>query len=105
MFYDLCDELGIIVWQDFMFACGNYPAFNDFLESVKEEAIANLKRIRHHPSLVILAGNNEDYQIQESFGLKYDYDDMDPQSWLQTDFPARYIYEKVLPPIACKVAN
>lgn len=95
VFYDVCDELGILVWQDFMFACGNYPAFPDFCKSIEGEAISNLRRIRHHPSLVILAGNNEDYQIQEQCGLTYDYDDKDPQSWLKSDFPARYIYEKV----------
>jgi beta-mannosidase len=65
VFYDLCDELGILVWQDFMFGCGNYPAFPEILASIKDEAVANLKRIRHHPSIVIFAGNNEDYQVQE----------------------------------------
>jgi len=96
IFYDVCDELGILVWQDFMFACGNYPAFSDdFRKSTENEAIAILRRIGHHPSLVILAGNNEDYQIQEQYGLTYNYDDKDPQSWLKSDFPARYIYEKV----------
>jgi beta-mannosidase len=44
---------------------------------------------------VIFAGNNEDYQVQEGFALTYDYDDKDPESWLKTNFPARYIYEKV----------
>jgi beta-mannosidase len=78
-----------------MFGCGNYPTFPEILDSIEEEAVTNLRRIRHHPSIVIFAGNNEDYQVQESFGLKYKYDDKDPQDWLKTDFPARYIYEKV----------
>ncbi|KAJ4376666.1 hypothetical protein N0V86_006782 [Didymella sp. IMI 355093] len=97
IFYELCDELGILVWQDFMFGCGNYPAFPEILKSIKEECISNVARLRHHPSLVIYAGNNEDYQVQESFGLTYNYEDKDPDSWLKTDFPARYIYEKILP--------
>ncbi|KAJ4346247.1 hypothetical protein N0V95_005563 [Ascochyta clinopodiicola] len=97
VFYELCDELGILVWQDFMFGCGNYPAFPEILTSIKKECISNVARLRHHPSLVIYAGNNEDYQVQESFGLTYDYEDKDPESWLKTDFPARYIYEKILP--------
>jgi beta-mannosidase len=97
IFYELCDELGILVWQDFMFGCGNYPAFPDILKSIKEECLSNVARLRHHPSLVIYAGNNEDYQVQESFGLTYNYEDKDPESWLKTDFPARYIYEKILP--------
>lgn len=95
IFYELCDELGILVWQDFMFGCGNYPAFPEILRSIQDECIANVARLRHHPSLVIYAGNNEDYQVQESFGLTYNYEDKDPESWLKTDFPARYIYEKV----------
>ncbi|CZT03922.1 hypothetical protein WAI453_011028 [Rhynchosporium graminicola] len=95
-FYDACDELGILVWHDFMFGCGNYPAFPEFLALVKTEAEENLKLLRHHPSIIIWAGNNEDYQYQESEGLTYDFENKDSESWLKTDFPARYIYEKVL---------
>ncbi|KAH8171212.1 glycosyl hydrolases family 2 domain-containing protein [Sarocladium implicatum] len=99
--YNACDEMGILVWQDFMFGCGNYPTFPQFLESVKREAIENIKLLRHHPSIVIWAGNNEDYQIAEDNKLTCDYQDKDPQSWLKTNFPARYIYESLLPSI-CK---
>ncbi|EAQ93729.1 hypothetical protein CHGG_01964 [Chaetomium globosum CBS 148.51] len=95
-FYDACDELGILVWQDFMFGCGNYPAWPALLESIDREARENVKLLRHHPSIVIWAGNNEDYQYQESEGLTYDYENKDAESWLKTDFPARYIYEKIL---------
>ncbi|KAI9884319.1 MAG: hypothetical protein M1823_003905 [Watsoniomyces obsoletus] len=94
--YDACDELGVLVWQDFPFACGNYPAYPAFLEQVEREARANVKRLRHHPSIVIWAGNNEDYQYVESEGLDYNPQDKDPQSWLKSSFPARYIYEKLL---------
>lgn len=95
-FYDACDELGLLVWQDFMFGCGNYPAWPEMLESIDREARANVKLLRHHPSIVIWAGNNEDYQYRESAGLTYDYENKDAESWRKTDFPARYIYEKVL---------
>ncbi|KAH8803169.1 glycoside hydrolase family 2 protein [Xylogone sp. PMI_703] len=95
-FYNACDELGILVWQDFLFGCGNYPAFPEYLKSVKKEAQENVKLLRHHPSIVIWAGNNEDYQYQEQAKLTYDPDNKDEESWLKTDFPARYIYEKVL---------
>lgn len=95
-FYDACDEQGILVWQDFLFGCGNYPAFPEFLELVKREAEDNVKILRNHPSIVLFAGNNEDYQYQESENLTYNFEDKDPQSWLKTDFPARYIYEKIL---------
>jgi beta-mannosidase len=99
-FYDACDEFGILVWQDFMFACANYPAYPSYLASVEEEARQNVRRMRNHPSIVLWAGNNEDYQIVERYGLEYRYDeDKDPQSWLKTDFPARYIYEYLLPKV------
>ena len=59
-FYNLCDEKGILVWQDFMFACQAYPFFdNDFLSNVKDEIEYNIKRLRHHPSLALWCGNNE----------------------------------------------
>jgi beta-mannosidase len=95
-FYDACDEMGVLVWQDFMFGCGNYPAWPELLQSIKKEAEENVKLLRHHPSIIIWAGNNEDYQYQEQQGLTYEYENKDAESWLKTDFPARYIYEKVL---------
>ena len=58
-FYELCDEMGIMVWQDFMFACSMYPANQEFLDNVRAEAIDNVKRLRDHPSIVIWSGNNE----------------------------------------------
>jgi len=98
-FYDACDEMGILVWQDFMFGCGNYPTNADFLGLVKREATENVKILRHHPSIVIWAGNNEDYQYQESENLDYDPENKDAESWLKSTFPARYIYEKILPDV------
>ena len=95
-FYDACDELGVLVWQDFMFGCGNYPAWPELRASIQREAEENIKLLRHHPSIVLWAGNNEDYQFMESVNLTYDPDNKDAESWLETDFPARYIYEKIL---------
>lgn len=65
-FYDLADENGILVWQDFMFACTIYPADPMFLKRVAEEADYNIKRLRNHACLALWCGNNE---ILE--GLKY----------------------------------
>ncbi len=59
MFYDLCDQYGILVWQDFMFACGIYPADADFFDNVQIEAIENIRRLRHRASLALWCGNNE----------------------------------------------
>ena len=95
-FYEACDEMGVLVWQDFLFGCGNYPGNEEFLKLVKREAIANVKLLRHHPSIVIWAGNNEDYQYRESENLDYDAENHNAESWLTTNFPARYIYEKIL---------
>lgn len=59
-FYDICDEYGILVWQDFMFACAPYPFYEEpFLESVREEITCNVRRLRHHASLALWCGNNE----------------------------------------------
>ena len=58
-FYEICDELGILVWQDFPFACAIYPFHPKFLENFKTEAIENVKRLRNHPSLALWCGNNE----------------------------------------------
>ncbi len=59
IFYDLCDRYGIMLWQDFMFACSMYPGDDAFLENVRQEAIDNVKRLRNHASIVLWCGNNE----------------------------------------------
>ncbi|KAF2151591.1 glycoside hydrolase family 2 protein [Myriangium duriaei CBS 260.36] len=100
-FYSICDELGLLVWQDFMFACGSYPVWPEMLENIKREAIHNCRRLRHHPCVIIYAGNNEDYQIQEQYGLDYKQSDR-PQDWLKSNFPARYIYEHMLPAVVAE---
>ncbi|MFU8781454.1 MAG: glycoside hydrolase family 2 protein, partial [Kiritimatiellia bacterium] len=60
VFYDICDELGLCVWQDFMFACMGYPAWDKaFLASVEAEARDNVRRLRHHACIALWCGNNE----------------------------------------------
>lgn len=58
-FFDICDELGLVVWQDFMFACAVYELTEEFEENIVEEFIYNIKRIRNHASIGIWCGNNE----------------------------------------------
>ncbi|MCL2128974.1 MAG: glycoside hydrolase family 2 protein [Treponema sp.] len=58
-FYDACDELGLVVWQDFMFACNIYHLTGDFAANIAEEARQNMVRIRHHACLGLWCGNNE----------------------------------------------
>jgi beta-mannosidase len=58
-FYDLCDELGLLVWQDFMFACTLYPGDRAFQRLVKAEAVCQVRRLRHRACLALWCGNNE----------------------------------------------
>ncbi len=58
-FYDICDELGLLVWQDFMFACAVYNLTEEFEENITAEFVDNVRRLRHHPSLALWCGNNE----------------------------------------------
>jgi beta-mannosidase len=69
-FYELCDELGLMVWQDFMFACSMYPGDEKFLESVRAEATDNVRRLRNHPSVVLWCGNNEVETAWHHWGWK-----------------------------------
>lgn len=58
-FYDTCDEMGLMVWQDFMFACSLYPSTDDFLENVREEVRENVARLQHHACIALWCGDNE----------------------------------------------
>jgi len=78
-FYDICDELGLIVWQDFMYACAQYELDDEFESNIIEETVENVRRIRHHACLGLWCGNNEmetqtlDGAWQPSIKQKYDY--------------------------------
>lgn len=80
-FYDLCDQYGLIVWQDLMYACNVYDVTDEFAQTVRQETIDNVRRIRHHACLGLWCGNNEiesawvhwgDFQ-KESMYLRADY--------------------------------
>lgn len=73
LFYDICDSLGLMVWQDFMFACSLYPGDNDFIKNIKEEAKDNIRRLRNHPSVVLWCGNNEVLEAWQYWGIKKNY--------------------------------
>lgn len=68
VFYDLCDKKGILVWQDFMYACAMYPGDEAFLENAKQEAEDQLVRLRNHPSIVLWCGNNENNEGWHNWG-------------------------------------
>ena len=89
-FFDLCDEMGLIVWEDFMFACAVYDLTPEFEANITAEFIDNLKRIRHHASLGLMCGNNEMEQFVKE------------GTWVSKDSEVRdYIimYERILPQI------
>jgi beta-mannosidase len=72
-FYEQCDENGILVWQDFMFACAMYPWDKDFLSKVTDEAEYNTKRLRNHPSVALWCGNNEIEEGWKNWGWQNNY--------------------------------
>ncbi|WP_124098080.1 glycoside hydrolase family 2 protein [Ruminococcus sp. Marseille-P6503] len=71
-FYDCCDELGLIVWQDFMFACSSYLLTEEFEKTVREEVKDNIIRLRNHASLGMWCGNNEIESAWEGWGIPDD---------------------------------
>jgi beta-mannosidase len=73
VFYDLADEYGVLIWQDFMFANGMYPGDSTFLTNVVQEAIDNVRRLRHHPSLALWCGNNEIDEAWHNWGWPRQY--------------------------------
>lgn len=72
-FYEECDKNGILVWQDFMFACAMYPGNEAFLNNVKQEVIDNVNRLQNHPSLAIWCGNNESDEGWKNWGWQKQY--------------------------------
>lgn len=102
VFYDLCDEYGILVWQDFMFACSMYPGDEAFLASVRHEAADNIKRLRNHPSIALWCGNNEmdsawaHYNENGGWGWKKDFT-LEQREKIWADYEA--IFHHLLPEV------
>ncbi|EJF55724.1 glycoside hydrolase [Dichomitus squalens LYAD-421 SS1] len=106
VFYDICDELGVLVWQDFQFACGVYPAYDSFVQSVRAEVEDNVKRLRHHPSIAIFCGNNEGASSSSPHASLCAHVRPDYQMVLQWGgidaLPARVLYEEVFPAVVAE---
>ena len=77
-FYELCDELGLLVWQDFLFACAAYAEEEPLRSEIESEARENVVRLSHHASLVLLTGNNENLWGYEDWGWK---ERLDGKTW------------------------
>lgn len=89
-FYDLCDEMGLIVWQDLMYACNVYDVTKTFGESCRQETLDNVKRLRHHASLGLWCGNNE---IESAWDHWQDFQTETP--YLRADYIK--LFENILP--------
>ncbi len=79
-FYSFCDETGVLVWQDFLFACAMYPEEEPFWSEVQAEARYNVARLAHHPSLALLNGCNENIWAYRDWGWK-DHEDVKGKTW------------------------
>ena len=89
-FFDICDELGLVVWQDFMFACSVYELTPEFEANIRKEFADNIKRPRHHASLGLWCGNNE----MEMF--------VDERCWVTKASEVRdylFMYERIIPEV------
>ncbi|MDR6565388.1 beta-mannosidase [Chitinophaga ginsengisegetis] len=95
-FYRLADQHGILVWQDFMFACTLYPSDPAFLENVKTEAADNIKRLRNHPSLALWCGNNEVAVAIKNWGWQSGYAYTNTQ-WESLQQGYDKLFKEVLP--------
>ena len=97
-FYELCDELGLLVWQDFMFACSMYPGDASFVENVRQEAIENVRRLRNHPSLALWAGNNEIEAAWQQWGWPWKFHlGKAAQATIWNDY--KHLFHELLPRI------
>ena len=67
-FYDICDESGILVWQDFSLACAIYPQTDEFAKIIEREAAAAVVKLRNHPSILLWSGDNEVDAMYYNFG-------------------------------------
>ena len=96
-FYDLCDEMGILVWQDFMFACSLYPGNNEFLDSVEKEARYQIDRLKDHPSIILWCGNNEIAWAWHNWGWKEKY----PEKVYNEDY--KKLFHELLPSVCSEL--
>ncbi|WP_318626701.1 beta-mannosidase [Paenibacillus polymyxa] len=104
VFYELCDEYGLLVWQDFMFACSMYPGDEDFIDNVAQEAEDNIKRLRNHPCISLWCGNNEidsawaHYEENGGWGWKKNYTP-EQRERLWDDY--EMLFHRILPEAVC----
>jgi beta-mannosidase len=101
-FYDLCDGYGILVWQDFMFACGMYPFDESFLRNVKAEAEQQVERLSNHPCIAMWCGNNENSEGWHRWGWQDPYSEKE-----RAEIWSGYqkLFDDILPTAVKKYSN
>ncbi|MEP7168826.1 MAG: sugar-binding domain-containing protein, partial [Bacteroidota bacterium] len=101
-FYELCDQYGILVWQDFMFACAMYPSDKNFFLNVKEEAEEQVKRLCNHTCIAMWCGNNENSEGWHRWGWQDSYSEKD-----RTEIWNGYqkLFDDILPTAVKKYSN
>jgi beta-mannosidase len=102
VFYDLCDKKGILIWQDFMFACAMYPGDVDFLENIKEEAAQQVKRLRNHASIALWCGNNESAEGWKRWGWQNNRAEKEKKE-IWSDYLA--VFDSILPNVVAKYSE
>lgn len=94
LFYQLCDARGIMVWQDFMYACAMYPGGGSFLKTAAKEALEQIERLRQHPCIALWCGNNENNEAWNHWGWQMQFNDVQrKQLWREYQI----LFEDLLP--------
>ncbi len=101
-FYEYCDQAGILVWQDFMYACAMYPADDAMLRNIEQESIEQIKRLRNHPSIALWCGNNEIAEAWNHWGWKQSFLGSRKKR-IERDYAQ--IFQKTLPNLVARYGN
>ncbi len=102
-FYEACDKKGILVWQDFMFACAMYPTDEHFINNVSEEIKEQIQRLQNHPSLALWCGNNEIDEGWKNWGWQKQYNySVQDSTKIWNDYV--FLFQKNIPTIISKLS-
>jgi beta-mannosidase len=102
VFYELCDTKGILIWQDFMFACAMYPGDTEFLANIEEEAEQQVKRLRNHASIALWCGNNESAEGWKRWGWQNNRSKKEKAN-IWNDYLA--IFDTILPNVVAEFSD
>ncbi len=102
LFYQKCDEKGILVWQDFMYACAMYPSDDEFLQNARAEAVEQVQRLRNHASLALWCGNNEINEAWNNWGWQPRFNP-DQKAFIWKAY--QDVFQKMLPEVVAEYAN